>query len=81
MADSYLRKRENVAHTKKRVPKRHKWFAIIFTLVLAIQCVRELIFAFGQHSGDPRIRGFVLSGFYGLVSYGVWRTFQSRNSN
>ena len=70
-----------MAHTKKRVPRRHKWFAIIFTLVLAIQCIREFVFDLGQQYNDTRVRGFLLSGLYGLISYGVWRTFRSTNSN
>jgi hypothetical protein len=72
-----------MAHTKKRarkVPSHEKWFAILFTVILAIQSIREFMFAFGEH-GDPRMRSFALAAVYGLISYGVWRTFQSRNSN
>jgi hypothetical protein len=72
-----------VAHTKKRARKTsstEKWFAILFTALLAIQAIRDLVFAFGEQ-GTARVRGFVMAAFFGLVSYGVWRTFQSRNSN
>jgi hypothetical protein len=39
-----------------------------------------LVFAFGEH-GDARVRGFAYSALLGLLSYVVWITFQSRNSN
>jgi len=75
--------RGNVAHTKRRARKtssNEKWFAILFTIILAIQSIRDLVFAFGEH-GDARIRGFVMATLLGILSYGVWRTYQYRNSN
>ncbi len=53
----------------------------ILALVLAIQSIRELVFAVFQASGDSRERGFVNAIFYGFVSYAVWWTLKSRNSN
>ena len=57
-----------------------RWFAITFTILLAIYAIRDVVYAFGEH-GDARIRGFVWAAFLGLIAYGVWQTFQSRNSN
>jgi hypothetical protein len=72
-----------VARTKKSEHKTsatETWFAILFTIILGIQSVREFVAAFSEH-GDLRIRSFAMAAFYGLISYGIWRTFRSRNSN
>ncbi len=64
----------------KKKSHPHKWFEIVFGTLLAIQCIRELIFAFGRSNHEAKIRAFALGIFYGLVSLGIWRIYWSKAS-
>jgi|GraSoiStandDraft_41_1057321.scaffolds.fasta_scaffold07753_3 hypothetical protein len=61
------------------------WFTVSWAVVLSIQSMRAVLWAFDEPRIGWKLAWFGVAAFYALVAYGGWRTFdflrKSRNSS